>query len=108
MDVAEASGGYLDALRPHVDVPGDLTLLAGQALAGHGLHISCWTFPYIPGHDEPLGSTWSRMSNVVHGVKHLLPERQMNYWPENSLADVSKEWLSSHVLVGEPQAGTDM
>ena len=94
----------------HVDVPGDLTLLASQARAGHGGHISSCMFPYIPGQTETSGGPRVRVGNAVHGVKHLLPERERYwyFWPENSLADVPQEDLTIHVLVGEPEAGTGM
>ena len=51
-----------------------------------------------------------RVGNAVHGVKHLLPERERYwyFWPENSLADVPQEELTIHVMVGEPEAGTGM
>ena len=95
-------------LGSHVDVPGDLTLLASQAHAGHGGHISSCMFPYIPGQNETSGGPRVRVGNAVHGVKHLLPEREGYYLPENSCADVPQEELTSHVLVGEWEAGTGM
>ena len=95
-------------LGSHVDDPGDLTLLASQARAGHGGHISSCMFPYIPGQNETSGGPRVRVGNAVHGVKHLLPEREGYYLPENSCADVPQEELTSHVLVGEWEAGTGM
>ena len=95
-------------LGSHVDVLGDLTSLAGQARKGHTGHISNCTFPHIPGQGETSGGRYARMDNAIHGVKHLLPEREGYYLPENSRADVPQEELTSHVLVGEWEAGTGM
>ena len=63
------------------------------------------TSAHIPGKDEASGRPRARVSNAVHHVKNLLAERKRNYWPENSCADISKEELAIHVLIGEPEAG---
>ena len=103
--VAEAAGRHGDVLGPHVDVPENFTLLAGEAGTCHGGHVRGGTCPYEPGEDETLGGPRARVGNAMHCVKYLLSEGCGHNRPENTSADVSEEGMALHVLRAEVQAG---
>ena len=69
---------HWDVLRPHVDVPVNLTLLAGEASTCHGGHVRGNAFPYEPGEDETLGGLRARVCNSMDCFKYLLFEGGRN------------------------------
>ena len=105
MNVAEAAGGDRDVLSPHVDVPVNLTLLAGEASTCHGGHVRGGTFPYESGEDETLGGPRARVRNSMDCFKFLLFEGCRHNRPENTSTDVSEEGMTLHMLCAELQVG---
>ena len=89
---------------PHMDVPVNLTLLAGQACVGHGGHIRRCMFPYKPREDEASGGPRARVGNSMDHLKPLLTKRAWDYWPEHAGADIAEYGVALHVLHVELQA----
>ena len=89
-----------------MDVPVNLTLLAGEASTCHGGHVRGGTFPYEPGEDETLGGLCAGACNSMDCFKYLLFEGCKHNMPENTSADVSKEGMALHVVAVLSQFGS--